>query len=278
MFCGRAVVGDDDPPPVPVPPVTIAGSAETFQWIRGVARDPSNPTGYFLCESTSIRYFDTETDEVKLFAYGSQFQNLTTLLVSSTGSTVWCSDMANAIRRIGPVVTITGSGLTRQVSSFSPPKSFSFVWDRAPGVERDSAFYLIAISDPNYCRGTVFRFDTTTCEAIRPPQMWRSKQRGEDDRVGELDLTSLACTATGHLMCIGSTERFGGGDFLTFAIDPITGAQEKLEFLNGVQHPPVPLIVIDSTRTFVALPSNQLVTFTLPSLYFPLPKCCDRDL
>ncbi len=40
-------------------------------------------------------------------------------------------------------------------------------------------------------------------------------------------------------------------------------------------------VVIDSTRLLVsARPGkpNSIITYTLPPVYFDMPKCCDRDL
>ncbi len=57
-------------------------------------RADRNPTGDYIADSMSIRYFDEAKDQVTLFAGegDTSFGQLHAMIVSSCGSVIWCSD------------------------------------------------------------------------------------------------------------------------------------------------------------------------------------------
>ncbi len=80
-------------------------STVSFGLPRAVCRDPLNPNGWYLCDPTSIRYFDQAKDQVTLFAGcgssgsgeeagGGGLNDLSSLVITSDGKTIWLNSTA----------------------------------------------------------------------------------------------------------------------------------------------------------------------------------------
>ncbi len=59
------------------------------------------------------------------------------------------------------------------------------------------------------------------------------------------------------------------------AYDLRNSSFERVEYLDLWD---TGFVLIDSTRTLITTNRAGVITYTLPPQYFPLPKCCDRDL
>ncbi len=259
-FCGSGVQG------------FAMGNRTTamFDLPLAAQRDPLNANGYYLADRASIRYFDQAKNEVTLFVGAeksgstdgvgadARFEVIRSLLVASHGRTLWCGQwhgFAN-VRRIDTA--------DRRVTSLELPSVGSMCWDLARTVKPDSAFYCVVCSGgADY---ELARFDTGSGHLVRFP----TKQFG-------VLAILVACTSRGHLILWDTRYTEWPGARIC-AFDPITCDVQRLEFFT-LSNENFSMALIDSTQTLVTYERGGAVTtYTLPSQFFPLPKCCDRDL
>ncbi len=256
-FCGAAVSGFS----------MGTRSTAAFAPVRIAQRDPINPSGYYLADRISIRYFDTAKDVVTLIggdtkesdlrdAFGEsvRLDTIHSLLVTSDGQCLWCCEERGGLRSVYLSTKIVCSIRASWGKQFR-----SLVWDRSPHHAESPAFYCIVGTDNE----SIYRFDTRTEELSLCVVV-----EGMDDCV----IPDLVATASGHLIfAVPKDERYAA-----YVRDPQTGAIEALGFefdwCAGA-------VVMDSIHTLVTITTrdSNLVTHTLPPQYFPLPKCCDRD-
>ncbi len=246
----------------------------TFDTPVAACADPLNPNnGYYLGDQSSIRYFDLAKDEVTLFAgsvymgqedgraENARFYQISSLLISPDGHTMWCGDDWG----LKHIVIVS-----REVTAWDEYTSSlrSLCWDRTPSTSTSaSAFYGLTSA---HSGRQISRFDTASREWTYPVKDGSS-------------VSAFVSTATGHLIYtkwINTSNQTSSPTTpftsATFAFDPITCSTQRLDFI--ATDPFTSLIVNDSTRTLIAMHGRLLTTYTLPSTYFPLPKCCDRDL
>ncbi len=287
------------------------GNHLTAQFTTAKARchDPVNVHGWYLGDTTSIRYFDSAKDEVTLVAGGGSlgilngigaaagFLSIYSLLITSDGKTLWCAE-SSGLRRIDTASCEVCTLFSEAVSTLE--------WDRAlPPTKRDAAFYCLTFACGQY--GVINRFDVDKATAIDAGARTGVAPRDGGDENGRgsaLDaLTAitgvssnaltLAVTETGHVFYIDADRH---GDNPSVSVEKpyceraasgsddsdvaIPDKEEESDWLSSIEvHDFSPLAVIDSARLLVALnPSQQLTTYSLPPQYFALPKCCDRDL
>ncbi len=218
---------------------------------HSVRADPRNPTGYYIVDQVSIRYFDEAKDRVTLFAGGDVFfGRLRALIVSSCGSTIWCTD-SRGMHRIDTA--------TREISIvLSGHKSWWMCWDRSvnTGIKPDSAFYFHAVGVWSHFK----RFDTTANREVKSYSL---------QKTGDY-VTDAVCTQSGHLLLSVQNESY------LYEFDPITSKLERIESI--ALDAGEPLVLIDSTRTLITQSLGVITAFTLPPQYFALKKCCERDL
>ncbi len=240
-------------------------STAAFGLVMAAVCDPLNPTGYYLCDHTSIRYFDESKDEVTLVAgrgaldpeltdgigAAAGFHSLTDLLITSDGRTIWCEQSLGPIRRVDTS--------TREVTSHweQQRKVFSLCWDRASTAKPDSAFYGLIMANN---KGQITRFDTCDGHQRACP-------------TDEFDVCSVLCVPTGHILFSHSDEYM---TYSLYSFDPLTSDIQRLDFIEPTSA--IYYVLVDSTRTLITTSHEQLITYTLPPQYFLLPKCCDRDL
>ncbi len=218
-----------------------------------MCRDPRNPNGYFIADTDSIRYFDEAKDEVTLNRYAGSVQ-IDSVVIDSRGETIWCAATSGGLRRIH-----TASG---QVTTEYRGSVFSLCWDLAPSVKLDSVLYCITIGNG----GELSRFDIASSEM--------STRLG-----GRSGIFQITCTAAGYVVC--STLADDLESAVIVVLDPTTGIMHVLDDLDAAGLLPMTdeqLFIIDHSHTLVAFAYNSIICQTLPPQYFPLPKCCDRDL
>ncbi len=235
-------------------------SSAVFREAAAVCADPLNPNGFFLADQTSIRYFDEAKDEVTLFTgsdepgedddigMNARFGAIVSLLIASDGRTLWCGQAFGGLRRIDTA--------SRAVTTQYQIGAQALCWDRLPTVKRDSAFYCLIRS---YDRMVIGRFDSLsqTLKSFRLAAIGGS-------------IHALVSTPSGHVLFAARYPTSG-----VYSLDPSTSQIEELDF---VCDPYAQLLLDDSARTLITVNSAHLMSHTLPSRYFPLPKCCDRDL
>ncbi len=234
-----------------------------------VCADPRNPTGYYIADQASIRYFDEAKDRITIFASSGDddwfINELCALIVSSCGSTIWYSD-CSGIHRIETT--------TRERSTvFSDDLPGWMCWDRSPHIKHDSAFYFDAAG----VEGQFNRFDTSTVATAgnreRGPTLKSQPPVKQVYSFRELDdcLTDAVCTQSGHLLFAVQAIRS-----CLYAFDPITSNLERIKSIatNGCSR----LLLLDSTRTLITVDLSVITTFTLPPEYFAVQRCCERDL
>ncbi len=269
-FCGRSTGGEGF--------AMGNRSSAAFSCPRVVCRDPINASGYFLADSSSIRYFDEAKDQVTLIAGSSvsgtadgvgadaRFQEIDSMIVSSQDGTIWCADGGAGLRSI--------NGTTRQVLTSMQRRVTALLWDHsslpaaatttttatstttaANDTKHDSAFYCMFVGTE--CR--TYRFDTNSQKM---------------SIVGQ-DMRPLGCTPSGYLIWADVSN--GSYAAPVSVYDPRTRSSEPLQFRVNISSPPS-FVLIDSTRTLLTANGIQLTNFTLPPQYFPLSKFCDCDL
>ncbi len=246
MFCGSGLA------------VYGMGNRRTagFVAIKAVCHDPLNANGFYILDDSSIRYFDDAKDEVTLAidtpaGDDSDLTDICSMLITSDGKTIWFADYQGSLFRLDTT--------RRKVSVVVENGGEILCWDRAPTRKPDSGFYAIASDD----FGIISRFDTATNKFIRLPEIASLAAR----------IYGSVCTPTGHLII---AEEDNHSKARVVAYDPICRWALRLDDVEVDSF--CSLVLVDSTQTLVSTKSQKLVTFTLPSYYFLLPKCCDRDL
>ncbi len=188
----------------------------------------------------------------------ARFDALTSILITSDGTTLWCGERRGQLRRVALS--------TREVTTHTLISSDSdhhrlilglMVWDRVAAANKnsDSAFYCQTYM--SYGTRHISRIDIAA----------RSCHSYEE--TSDLSLHSLVCTPSRFLI-------YTHGEFDDLDVfNPQTRAFESLGLVLGRSSV---LQLIDSTRTLVAVSSHGIVTYTLAPRFFPVPTCCDRDL
>ncbi len=248
VFCGSGADG------------CVMGNRHTaaFGSARTAVCDPLTPRGYYLADRYSIRYFDETKDEVTLVA--GRFESgdsggigdaasvgmIFDLLITSDGKTLWCGcAYGHPLRRID---TATRQ-VTEEMGCYA--SICSMCWDRST-VKPDSAIYLVTPTSGLYRydidSGRLHEF--TTLESYR--------------------ITNVASTPAGYVVFSTATA--------LYVFDPVT---LDVDWVHNTRRSDRSLtfVVVDSSRTIVtAERDGTLIVYALPPQYFPLPKCCDRDL
>ncbi len=254
---------------------SIVGARQSWFW-GAVQRNPnkSHPEEWFIASRDRIRSFNDQTGTFTLIAgcdgarpeskdgIGSdaRFNNISTLIISSDGGTIWCGDPD--LRRID-----VATGAVTTPSSLTNGFADSLCWDRSPSVKPDTAFYF-ATTDIMPEATRIGRFDTTAPSlggAVGQVNHMRVPQRAA--------IHQLLCTLSGCLIFTGLDAETW--NVYVFTFDPLTARLDRLDIVTI--HDSQQLLLNDINRLLVAIDSN-LTTHTLPPQCFPLPKCCDRDL
>ncbi len=225
---------------------------------RAVCRDPLSATGYFLCDETSIRYFDEAKDRVTPLVGSyepgeadgvgtdAQFKSIGSVIVTSDGQTIWCSDEPAGLRRIDIP--------RRDVRTVCRCYARGLVWDRALN-KSDAAFYYVKI-------------DTRMTGGARLPILGRYDIASDAStsyapRAGAgAGVKSFCVTPTGVIV-FSQTSR-------VFVFNPMSGDIEMIESIEVDLDSS--LVLLDSTQQLVAVKSGALVTYTLPPQCFSSAK------
>ncbi len=248
----------------------------TFNYPKAAVRDPLNPNGWYLADRTNLRYVDEAKDVVSLVAGSEEagcidgigaearFSELSGLLITSDGATIWCGDSMESMRRVNTT--------TREVTSHYH-YSISMCWDLAPTIKPESAIYCVTVRGVND-RGVIRRYEIGSGSGGSGSGSGSGdvKEYSMDDRFTP---GSLVCTLSGLVIFINTRSEIDRTRSV-IVLDPITADMQPLDFVlesdlsDG-------FVLDDSSRTLICTKANQLISYTLPPQYFLLPKCCDRN-
>ncbi len=258
VFCGSYLLGCSL--------LTNRRSAD-FNYPMSACRDPLNPTGYYLSDRHSVRYFDEARDEVSLIAGSSiigerdgigdaaRFMHICQLLISCDGKTVWCAVSGpTPLRRIDIATRRVKSHLLGRCHIMG----LSLGWDRSPAAKPDSAIYF---SD---CDGRLHRCDTTDTTDTTGTDILSEHLL----EVSGISACQIVCTPTGHVIVSSNAPVLGA----VYAYDPVTCGIERLDGIEVLRR----IALIDSDRMLVGTSDSAVVRNTLPPHLFLLPKCCER--
>ncbi len=191
--------------------ITVCGSAERgfkqgkclteakLCYPYGICVDPLRPLCFYVGDTSSIRYVDTEADTVSLIA-GTERNSFADgvgaaavmdvvydLLCTSGGDRLYFTDyssdrLRSADVKTQTVVTIAHGGFSQAgIGSISRPRKLLF--DRSPSVKPDSVLYIT--SARGICHFELDTAEMTTCE-------WRGPT--------EFDPWGIDATPSGHLI------------------------------------------------------------------------------
>ncbi len=248
---------------------------------QAMCRDPLNSTGYYIAYSFGVHYFDEAKNKLTPFVGGgvrgpidgvgadAGFHLINSILITSDGATIWCGSQTG-IRRIGTS--------NRRVTSHNVRSwTLLYCWDRAAGVEPDSAFYGPRAS----LQAALVRYRISVTDT-------GSGSGGGGGGVvvsGMLQFFSVpfaiknvVSTSNGSLLLVEAR----GDTVMAFlpamihSFDPATGEIERIYGVDVDLR--ARLLVVDSTHTLITTNDGLLTTYSLPPKHFPLPKCLERDL
>ncbi len=240
----------------------------------------SGNRGWYLAERFRIRYFDEKRDEVTLIAgcdrrqvasnrgakvdgigAAALFAGIAGIVIDSRGETIWCADRRGGLRSID-----TKSGRVTTTSYHDAVDSVC--WDRAT-VKPDSALYCLTLGDG----GQIQRFDIAS-NSMAPPIVTGGVQQFVVTPTGHIIFATDSGTAP-----VDDSETSGIGISDLFVVDPgLISGVERLDQLRGFNMHQQ-LLLLDTNRTLMTFTaSGDFLSYTLPSQYFPVAKCCDRDL